>query len=138
MRCAPSKRNGLVTTPTVRMPCSRTARAITGAAPVPVPPPRPAVTNTMWLPESWSRILVQALLGRGPADLGPRAGPEPARDGGAELDAAVGQAVGERLGVGVAGDELDALEVRRDHVVDRVAAGAADAHHGDIVASARA
>jgi hypothetical protein len=54
MRCAPSKWNGLVTTPTVRMPCSRTARAITGAAPVPVPPPMPAVMNTMWLPCSWS------------------------------------------------------------------------------------
>ena len=56
IRCAPSKWKGLVTTATVRIPCSRTARAITGAAPVPVPPPMPAVMNTMWLPESWSRI----------------------------------------------------------------------------------
>src|SRR5258708_704425 len=34
IRCWPSKWKGLVTTPTVRMPCSRAARAITGAAPV--------------------------------------------------------------------------------------------------------
>ncbi len=31
--------------------CSRAARAITGAAPVPVPPPMPAVMNTMCEPE---------------------------------------------------------------------------------------
>ena len=33
--------------------------------------------------------LVERRLGRGPADLGPRPRPEPARDGGAEPDAAV-------------------------------------------------
>jgi len=27
--------------------------------------------------------------------------------------------------------KIDALQARRDHVVDRVAAGAADAEHGD-------
>ena len=35
---------------------SRAARAMTGAAPVPVPPPMPAVMKHMWAPESWSRI----------------------------------------------------------------------------------
>ena len=52
MRRWPSNWNGLVTTPTVRMPCSRAARAMTGAAPVPVPPPMPAVTKTMCEPAS--------------------------------------------------------------------------------------
>src|SRR3984885_9385399 len=52
----PSKWNGLVTTPTVRIPASCAARATTGAAPVPVPPPMPAVTNTMWAPDRRSRI----------------------------------------------------------------------------------
>ena len=47
MRRMPSNWKGLVTTPTVRMPMSRAVRAMTGAAPVPVPPPMPAVTNTM-------------------------------------------------------------------------------------------
>ena len=56
MRRWPSKWNGLVTTPTVRMPISRAVLAMTGAAPVPVPPPMPAVTNTMLAPERWSRI----------------------------------------------------------------------------------
>ena len=36
---------GLVTTPTVRIPISFAAPAITGAAPVPVPPPIPQVTK---------------------------------------------------------------------------------------------
>ena len=35
------------------------------------------------------------------------------------------------LRVGVRDDELDAFELGRDHVVDGVAAGAADAEHGD-------
>lgn len=34
--------NGRVTTPTVKAPVSRAILAITGAAPVPVPPPLPA------------------------------------------------------------------------------------------------
>ena len=37
----------MVTIPTVRMPSSLAARAITGAAPVPVPPPIPAVIKTI-------------------------------------------------------------------------------------------
>ena len=56
IRRRPSKWNGLVTTPMVRMPCSRAAAAMTGAAPVPVPPPMPAVTNTMLAPSSNCRI----------------------------------------------------------------------------------
>ena len=53
-RCRPSKVNGLVTTPTVSEPMSRATWAMTGAAPVPVPPPIPAVTNTMSAPPSTS------------------------------------------------------------------------------------
>ena len=37
------------------MPISRAARATTGAAPLPVPPPMPAVTKAMCAPERWSR-----------------------------------------------------------------------------------
>ena len=47
--------------------------------------------------------LVQRLLGGGAADLGPRAGTEPMRDGVAELDLAVGQPSRQGLGVRVAG-----------------------------------
>ena len=46
MRWRPSNRKGLETTPMVRMPISRAISAMTGAAPVPVPPPMPQVTNT--------------------------------------------------------------------------------------------
>ena len=42
-RFDPSKPNGRVTTPTVKAPSSLAICAITGAAPVPVPPPIPAV-----------------------------------------------------------------------------------------------
>ena len=48
--CLASKRNGFVTTPTVRIPISFAIWAITGAAPVPVPPPIPQVTNTISAP----------------------------------------------------------------------------------------
>ena len=47
MRLAPSNWNGLVTTPTVRIPSSRADCAMIGAAPVPVPPPMPAAMKHM-------------------------------------------------------------------------------------------
>src|SRR6185312_301656 len=46
----PSKANGLVTTATVSMPMERAISATTGAAPVPVPPPIPAVMKSMSAP----------------------------------------------------------------------------------------
>ena len=45
----PSKPNGVVTIPTVRIFISLAIFAITGAAPVPVPPPIPAVINTIFV-----------------------------------------------------------------------------------------
>src|SRR5512137_1627143 len=55
-RRLPSKRKGLVTTPTVREPCCRATSAMMGAPPVPVPPPMPAVTNTMSAPARVSEM----------------------------------------------------------------------------------
>ncbi|CSB38950.1 Uncharacterised protein [Vibrio cholerae] len=49
-RFLPSKLKGLVTTATVKMPSSFATSAITGAAPVPVPPPIPAAINTISAP----------------------------------------------------------------------------------------
>ena len=46
-RLRPSKAKGFVTTPMVSAPSSLAHCATIGAAPVPVPPPMPAVTNTM-------------------------------------------------------------------------------------------
>ena len=49
----------------------------------------------------------------------------------AELEDAVGGRIAQRLGVGIGGDEVDALDAAADHVGDGVAAGAADADHRD-------
>ena len=49
----------------------------------------------------------------------------------AELDALFGLRERQLLGVGVGDDEFDAFQPRLDHVVDRVAAGAADAEDDD-------
>ena len=50
IRAFPSNLKGFVTTPTVRIPISLAIFATTGAAPVPVPPPIPQVTNTISAP----------------------------------------------------------------------------------------
>jgi hypothetical protein len=49
-----------------------------------------------------------------------------------ELDVVVAERLLDRLGVGVGDQEVDALEVRLDHVVDGIAAGPADPDHGDL------
>src|SRR5437867_6560872 len=74
MRFRPSKTKGLVTTATVRMPRSFASDATTGAAPVPVPPPSPAVMNTMSAPLR-SRVIWS---GSSCAALRPTSGFEPA------------------------------------------------------------
>ncbi len=54
-RRLPSKAKGLVTTPMVSAPLLLASSAMTGAAPVPVPPPIPQVTKTMSEPDRISR-----------------------------------------------------------------------------------
>ena len=49
-RRRPSNANGRVTMPTVNAPSLRAISAMIGAAPVPVPPPSPAVMKTMSAP----------------------------------------------------------------------------------------
>jgi hypothetical protein len=49
----------------------------------------------------------------------------------AELQLDVRAALLQRLRIGVAADEFDAADALADHVIDRVAAGAADANHLD-------
>ena len=85
---------------------------MTGAAPVPVPPPMPAVTKTMSAPSKQLAQPVAHLERRGAPLVGVRAAAEPARDLRAELDLGRRQVVLERLGVGVGGDELDARAAR--------------------------
>ena len=72
---SPSQRNGIVTMPIVRMSISLAVCAMIGAAPVPVPPPIPAVMNTILVP-SFSMALMSSMLSS--AALRARAGRLPA------------------------------------------------------------
>ena len=56
--------------------------------------------------------LVDHLLGGGAPDLRLRAGAEPLGDLHAHLDDALGLGHGQRLGIGVGDDEVDALQAR--------------------------
>ncbi len=124
----PSNSNGLVTTPTVSAPISSLAiSAITGAEPVPVPPPSPAVTNTMSAPFSASLMSSRDSAAAPRPDFGVRAGAEALGEVVADRKLDVRLAGLKRLDVGVDGDELDALEACVDHPRDRVRAAAAGA-----------
>ena len=57
----PSVEKGLVTTPTVKIPFCFATSAITGAAPVPVPPPIPAVINNIFVFESSNSLILSIL-----------------------------------------------------------------------------
>ncbi|MBT4399021.1 MAG: hypothetical protein HOD37_06010, partial [Bacteroidetes bacterium] len=70
-------------------------------------------------------------FGRSATDIGARAGAETLGNTQAELTFAVGARLGERLGVRVGDQELDPAKRGPDHVLDRVAAGAADADDQD-------
>ena len=68
---------------------------------------------------------------RGRADVRLRTRAEALRDRRAHLHDALRLRHRQRLRVGVGDHEVDALEARRDDVVDGVATGATDAEHGD-------
>ena len=71
------------------------------------------------------------LLGRLLADVGIRAGAETTRERATDVELHVGVGEQERLRVGVDRDELDTLQSRVDHPVDRVAATSADTNYLD-------
>ena len=74
---------------------------------------------------------VDHLFGRRAADFRLRTRAETFGDLHAHLHDALGLRHGQRLGVGIGDDEVDALQPGRDHVVDGIAAAAADTEHGD-------
>ena len=74
---------------------------------------------------------VDHLFGGGAPDVGLRAGAEPLGHLHAHLDDALGFRHRERLGVGIGDHEIDALQAGADHIVDGIAAGAADTEYGD-------
>ena len=140
MRWVPSNSKGFVTTPTVSAPISFFAiSAMTGAAPVPVPPPSPAVTKTMSAPLSASLISSRDSAAAPNPVSGLAPAPEALRQLVADVELDVGVAHLQRLGVGVRGDELDAAQAGVDHAVDRVGPAAADADDlddGEVAAAA--
>ena len=76
IRPGPSILRGIVTTATVRMPKSCAIFAITGEAPVPVPPPIPAAMKSIFTPEVSSSVRSCSSLSM--ANLRPLAGSLPA------------------------------------------------------------
>ena len=74
IRRRPSKEKGFVTIPTVRQSAAFASSATTGAAPEPVPPPIPAVTNTMSTPDTSVSMSPAASI----ADARPTEGTPPA------------------------------------------------------------
>ena len=131
LRRAPSKLNGLVTTPMVSAPLSLAIWATTGAAPEPVPPPSPAVMKTMSESTSaWPIFSESSSAARWPMRR-VAAGTETAGDLVADPDLVRRIGLEQRLGVRVAGDELDAHHLGPDHPVDGVASSAADTDDAD-------
>ncbi len=130
-RLRPSMSNGFVTTATVRMPSSFATCATTGAAPVPVPPPMPAVMNSMSEPSIISMMRSRSSIAAWRPDLGIGAGAESLGDVAADLQADLHLGVLERLRIGVDANEIHAFDPGGDHVRDGVAAAAADPDHLD-------
>ena len=130
-RRRPSKVKGRVTTPMVRAPSPLAISATTGAAPVPVPPPLPAVMKTMSAPLSASSISARCSSRRESPDFGVASRTEPAGQLPTDVELQVRVAHQQRLRVGVRGDELDTPEPGFDHAVHRVHPAAADPYHLD-------
>ena len=97
----------------------------------PVPPPRPAVTNTRSAPATACAIFAASSSAARAADLRVAAGAEAARDGVADPDLRLGGRSAQRLGVRVADHEARCPDPGLDHAVDRVAAATADTDHAD-------
>ena len=72
-----------------------------------------------------------ALLGGGAADIRLGSGTKSLRNCAAKLDFPAGQRMGKRLPIGVRDKEIDSIEVGVDHVVDGIAASAANTDNGD-------
>src|SRR5690625_3809889 len=127
LRRLPSNGNGRVTTATVKMPISLAVCATTGDAPVPVPPPMPAVMKTMSQPSRISADPV-AVFKRGLSPhFGIGAGAQSAGHPAANLHRAFAGKVLQCLGIGIDADEVHAINVRFDHLIDGIAATASNA-----------
>ena len=126
-RCEPSNSNGRVTTPTVSAPISFLAiSAITGAAPVPVPPPSPAVTNTMSAPLSASLMSSRDSAAAPWPICGLAPAPRPLVSSWPMFSLMSASVIWSAWASVLHGDELDAGEPGVDHPVHGIGSTAAD------------
>jgi hypothetical protein len=88
----------------------------------------PAVMNAMWAPSREAADFVAVCIGGFLALFRLGAGAEA---GFAERQLARRGIAAERLGIGIGGDELDAVNPFANHVLDGIAACATDAEHLD-------
>ena len=75
--------------------------------------------------------VIHRFFSRGAPDVGPGASAKAMGDARAKLDGFICQRLRQRLGIRIGDNKLDAFKLRRNHVVDGVAAGAADADNGN-------
>ena len=102
---------------------------------MPVPPPRPAVTNTMSAPSSASMIFSESSSAARRPTSGFAPAPSPLVSFTPSCSFTGGLRQLQRLAVGVGGDELHALHAGGDHAIDGVAAAAAHADDFDLRAA---
>ena len=124
-RAMPSNANGRVTMAVVRIPDSLASPAITGAAPVPVPPPIPAVMKTMSTPCRRSAISSRLSSAASLPTSGFPPAPSPWVSLPADLERLVRADDFQHLRVGVDDDQVDALDASVKHAVHDVPAAAA-------------
>ena len=129
MRRLPSNAKGLVTTATLNAPSSLASEATTGAAPLPVPPPRPEVMKIMSEPSSASMIfsVSSSAALRPTSGLAPAPSPLVSFAPSCNFHRRLRKL--QRLQVGIGGDEFDAFDLGADHAIDGVAPAAAHADH---------
>ena len=110
---------------TVSAPSSAARLAMMGAAPVPVPPPRPAATKTMSAPSRTS-IPARILQGRLPTDVRVAAGSKTVGELGSDLQLYGRPGGFESLRVGIGHDEFNGFDAGVNHSVDCVGPAASD------------
>ena len=131
IRLCPSNSKGFVTTATVSTPSSFAVRAMIGAAPVPVPPTHASGNEKEMDAVKIGADFFQRFLSRGRANFGPRPRAKTLGDVRTHLDDGPCARRGKGLCVRIRSDELDAFEAALNHVVNGVAARAADANDRD-------
>ena len=109
--------------------------AMTGAAPVPVPPPMPAVMNSMSEPSIISAMRSRSSIAASRPISGLAPAPSPRVSAVPKLQLAAGGRALQRLRVGVRADELDVEESSVDHVLHGIAAATSDADDLDVGAA---